>query len=170
MPELVCPVCRADIEPDLLEQTGNSECPFCGADVSQLPLETPVSTMGLEARPELLNPMESSANRADSAASVSRELPPLPAGSKLQVIEADDERLILYIPAGGKSVAGFGVFALVWNGFMAVLRESYSENDVPVYHVAVDGTNGTAKFGTPLSEAEKNWLVKIVNDFLGVLT
>jgi hypothetical protein len=49
----------------------------------------------------------------------------------------------------------------------AELVESYQENDVPVYAVAIEGTDRTAKFGTALSREEKIWLVTIINSFFG---
>lgn len=50
----------------------------------------------------------------------------------------------------------------------AGLVESYKENDVPIYAVAVNGENRTAKFGTALSKEEKDWFVQTINTFLGV--
>jgi hypothetical protein len=49
----------------------------------------------------------------------------------------------------------------------AELVESYQENDVPVYAVAIEGTDRTAKFGTALSREEKSWLVATINTFFG---
>ena len=49
----------------------------------------------------------------------------------------------------------------------AELVESYQENDVSVYAVAIEGTDRTAKFGTPLSREEKDWLVDTINTFFG---
>jgi len=48
----------------------------------------------------------------------------------------------------------------------ARLEESYSENNVPVYRVAIQGLDRKEKFGTQLSPAEKNWLVLVINRFL----
>lgn len=48
----------------------------------------------------------------------------------------------------------------------ASLQESYSENDTPVHCIAVEGTDGTIKFGTPLTVAEKDWFVDTINAFL----
>lgn len=49
----------------------------------------------------------------------------------------------------------------------AALVESYQQNDVPVYAVAIEGTDRTAKFGTALSREEKDWLVTTINTFFG---
>ena len=49
----------------------------------------------------------------------------------------------------------------------AELRSSYSENDQPVYHVAVDGADDSEKFGTALSYDEKEWIARTINQFLG---
>ena len=40
------------------------------------------------------------------------------------------------------------------------------QNDVPVYAVAVNGTKRKAKFGTFLSQEEKDWLVDRINRHL----
>ncbi|MBS0262985.1 MAG: hypothetical protein JSS02_13655 [Planctomycetes bacterium] len=48
----------------------------------------------------------------------------------------------------------------------AVLVEAYSQNEVPVYRVEVPGSPRAARFGTALSEREKEWLVDRINDFL----
>src|SRR5690606_37174530 len=52
------------------------------------------------------------------------------------------------------------------DGVRADLHSSYEVNDKPVYHIALPGTERTLKFGTPLSQREKDWLVSIINDFL----
>lgn len=49
----------------------------------------------------------------------------------------------------------------------AALQEAYQQNNHPVYCVAVNGTNRTEKFGTSLSDGEKDWLVDTINAFLG---
>ncbi len=48
----------------------------------------------------------------------------------------------------------------------ADLVEAYSENDRPVYTVAVYGTDRTEKFGTALTREEKEWFVRVINGFL----
>ncbi|MFN0052977.1 MAG: hypothetical protein ACKV0T_12390 [Planctomycetales bacterium] len=52
----------------------------------------------------------------------------------------------------------------------AELVEAYSQNDTPVYRIEVGGIGTPAKFGTALSDEEKNWLVDRINAFLGVET
>lgn len=49
----------------------------------------------------------------------------------------------------------------------ASLQESYSENDVPVYRLEIDGVSKQEKFGTALSLVEKQWLAQTINRFLG---
>lgn len=49
----------------------------------------------------------------------------------------------------------------------ASLKEAYSENDVPVYKIEIKGTNRSESFGTALTDAEKDWLVDRINEFLG---
>jgi hypothetical protein len=111
MPEFNCPECNAAIEPDLVETTGRAECPFCAADLSSLGL--PVAAD---------RPRDRGADFIATSESVGvvRELPALPAKSQIQVVESTDERMVFYIPGGGKSAAGIGCFALLWNGFMGV--------------------------------------------------
>lgn len=50
----------------------------------------------------------------------------------------------------------------------AELVESYSENDVPVYAIQMEGIGETEKFATGLSYEEKRWLASTINRFLGV--
>lgn len=45
----------------------------------------------------------------------------------------------------------------------ATLAEAHSQNDVPVYSVAIDGKNRTIRFGTSLSNGEKDWIVDRIN-------
>lgn len=116
MRDLNCPTCNADIEPDLLERTGKAECPFCGADVSHLSVK-PLGAV--EPRPA--NRLESRADgqktpsESETSSTSSLDLPPLPAGSQIQVIEASTNRLIFQLPAGGKQVMrnGWEVFRFI---------------------------------------------------------
>ena len=249
MPDLICSVCHADVEPDLLESTGAAVCPFCGADLAHLSAAFSASA----SRPAH---SEAAGAPGDSLPRGASSAPALPPGSKLQVVEDSEERLVFYLPGGGKHARGLGFFALVWNGFMcvftgimgfamiwgkgprgrpgnlellgmlafdglfwliglvllgiwikmkyertfvlldfqrvaiqrvlfgkkrireftlgpatqAVLAESYKQNNIPVYHVAIAGTNATAKFGTTLSDGEKTWLVNRINSFFGIAT
>ncbi len=48
----------------------------------------------------------------------------------------------------------------------AELVESYQQNEQPVYRIEVQGQERAVKFGTSLSDAEKDWLVDRLNDFL----
>lgn len=51
----------------------------------------------------------------------------------------------------------------------ARLVESYSVNDVPVHAIHVAGEGRTVKFGTQLSEPEKQWLCDAINRYLSPL-
>src|SRR6516165_4422252 len=108
MPELLCPNCRAAIKPDLVDDSGRAECPFCGNDWSLL--EEPVL------------PAATFIPDADTVAAPARSQggSPLPVGSRVKVIEEDHDRLVLYIPGGGKQAAALGCFAVLWNGFMCI--------------------------------------------------
>lgn len=48
----------------------------------------------------------------------------------------------------------------------AKLATSFSQNDEPVYHVEVKGSDRTEKFGLRLDDDDKNWLVRAFNSFL----
>jgi hypothetical protein len=48
----------------------------------------------------------------------------------------------------------------------ADLAVSYSENDVPVYRLEIDGQARTEKFGTALTRNEKEWIKRTINRFL----
>lgn len=52
----------------------------------------------------------------------------------------------------------------------AELVESYQQNGHPVYRIEVSGNGAAAKFGTGLSDDEKNWIVDRINEFLGLPT
>ena len=171
---------------------------------------------------------------------------PPPAGSRIQIIEADENRQVIFIPEGGKRSKSIGLFALIWNSIIgivsagiflagggkelpvlfvipflglfwlvglgmlfwwlkmrftrttllleaeriviqriflgrksitetslkpdshATLLVAYEEDNVPVYTVAIEGTDRTAKFGTRLSREEKNWFIENLNRFLNV--
>lgn len=49
----------------------------------------------------------------------------------------------------------------------AELVEAYSQNDSPVYCIAVTGIGREEKFGTSLEPLEKEWLVQAINSFIG---
>ncbi len=242
MPELTCPQCRAAVSPDQVDDSGSVECPFCTHQWSLL--ELPQATC-----PPADSEPVTAVSRSISGIASTIDLPRLPAGSQIKVVDAEDDRLVLYIPGGGKSAAGLGFFAVLWNGFMclftalalagvlqgngnegpsvlgllaflglfwavgagigwfwiklkyertfllldrdrlviqrvlfnrkridetlltadsrAALVESYQQNDTPVYRIEVQGSIRAAKFGTGLADAEKDWLVDRINDFLG---
>jgi uncharacterized Zn finger protein (UPF0148 family) len=242
MKELACPKCRAAINSELVDDTGSVECPFCGHEWSLLEVPEAGSDF-VEGEPV------TGVVRTISGITSQIQLPGLPAGSQIKVVEATEDRLVLYIPGGGKSANALAFFAALWNGFMllftgialggalhgkgidappllglvaflglfwavglglafywmklkyertfllvdrdrlvvkrvlfkrnrvdetalasdsrAALVESYQQNDCPVYRVEVQGPGGKAKFGTSLADAEKDWLVDRINDFLG---
>ena len=235
MSEFSCPGCHATLDEDTLARLESPECPFCGQELPQAML----------AASERFRPAEVSASPKASDTDASTIAATLPPKSRIQVVEASPDRLLLYIPAGGsRQTRGLGFFALFWNGFMAVftsiwavvggkdvpwfflvpflglfwliglvmlgfwirmrfsrffvlveptrfslqrvlfnrkttktaelgpesraeLVESYRENNVPVYAVAVTGTPRTIKFGVGLTPAEKDWLVEQINRMLG---
>jgi uncharacterized Zn finger protein (UPF0148 family) len=113
MPELACPECRAAIKPDLVDDTGRVECPFCRH--SWWLLELPQA----QCPPAEL---ESVAGVTRSLAGITSPitLPAPPAGSQIKVVEAAENRFVLYIPAGGKSATALGCFAAAWNGAMCL--------------------------------------------------
>jgi hypothetical protein len=43
---------------------------------------------------------------------------PLPAKSRIEVVESSDDRRVIVIPPGDPGNSGIGCFATVWNGFM----------------------------------------------------
>ncbi len=49
----------------------------------------------------------------------------------------------------------------------ANLEVSYTENDVPVYRIRIDGVSKKETFGTALTRTEKQWLVQTINRYLG---
>lgn len=240
MADFTCPQCHAAVESDLIESTGKAECPFCGADLSQIGLPEPAAAA---TQPEL-----ETIEIPNSTAAPVGQFPALPEKSRIKVVEATDSRLVLYIPGGGAQATGIGCFALIWNLFMcaftppwvfgmlqggnngppllfiipflglfwavglgmafawmkmkfqrtfllldrdqvalqrvffnrkrleetmltggsrAELVESYKQNDQPVYRIEIRGKGRNAKFGTALSDDEKNWLVDRINEFLG---
>jgi len=238
MKELACPECRASINPELVDDAGRVECPFCNHEWSLL-----------EATPDCEILDSAAGVMVGGSTTLAMTLPTPPIGSLSKVVEATEDRLVLYIPGGGKQARGLGCFAVLWNGFLclftpmmfvglmkgggndappllgmvgfiglfwtvglvigwfalklkyertfllldrdrlvvqrvlfkrkrfeetnlepaarAALVESYQQNDCPVYRIEVPGTNRAAKFGTSLGDAEKDWLVDRINDFLG---
>ncbi len=245
-----CPHCRASLRNDLVEQTGQPICPFCGRAVP-FGDDADVSPRTPELSPPRLAPdlIDAWARSGEPVAQSAIDLPPPPANNTVEVIESTEKRLVLFIPGGGTQTRSMGAFALFWNLFMVVvtpamtaglffggpvmtpwlvlgllaflglfwaiglgflyywlklkyertlilaererlavqrilfgkkrivttalgpdsragLVEAYSDNDRPVYRVEVSGLNGKAKFGTALSNAEKDWLVDCLHQFL----
>ena len=176
-----------------------------------------------------------------------------PDGSRIEVAEASDARVVMTIPPGGKRARGMGCFALAWlaitvpvgltflwatvdpevkwegdgrpplwgiglffavfwsiglgMGYVALrmrfeslmlclepdrlsiqrsflgrkklstielnenscadMELSYTENDVPVYRIRIDGVSRKETFGTALTRNEKQWVSQTINRFLG---
>ena len=236
--QTICPRCQARLDLETLRDSAASVCPFCAADISEL-----------LARGEIGDRQELSAVEmglelgAGQPASMA-----VPPGSKIQVMEHTPDKLVLYLPAGGRGT-GLGCFAMAWNGFMVVftsffvfagfgkgdfegnplvgvfvfglfwavglviawiavkmryertflyldaqravlkrmlfsfnsrcetelgpssraeLQEAYSVNDNPVYRVAIVGGSRSFGFGVSQSDADKEWLVDVINRQLGV--
>ena len=223
MRPLTCPECRASLDAEAIDTTGVWECPYCGQPLPEVQEEPVAVTL----RDERL---------ADENRIVAASDSP-PAGSRIEVYEASDERLVVLVPPGGKEARGLGCFATMWNLFMVVfttiwvsagpldfgplafialfwligiglligwlklkyertlllvepsrvvvqhilfgckqqqetelfsksratLAEAYSQNDVPVYSVAINGKDRTIRFGTSLTNGEKDWLVDRIN-------
>src|SRR5260221_13812525 len=114
MPEMACPECHAAIKPDLVDDTGRVECPFCNHAWSLIELPQ-AKCPSAESEPV------TRVARTFSGITSKFELPPLPAGSQIKVVEAADDRLVIYIPGGGKTGTGPGCFPLTGNGFMCLL-------------------------------------------------
>lgn len=224
--ERTCPHCRASLDDDLAERTGEAHCPFCGKDVSAL-----YDSDGFH--------VSSSGRQVDDD---DRAPPP----GILEVVEWTDDRLVIAIPPGGTGMKGMGCFAVVWLGitvvvgmgfvaggigggfqwelifpfviialFLAIglgmlyavvrarymttylllerdrlavqrilfgrksttvthlngksqarLETSFEQNDQPVYHIEIKGSNRQEKFGVRLGDEEKQWLTRACNAFL----
>jgi hypothetical protein len=112
-----CPACHADLEGSAAFDAERPVCPFCGVELS-----------GESVRED----------RADSAAAIGSgdrsSLPTLPDKSRIEIVEASAERLVLHVPPGGEQTGGIGCFALAWNGFMCVFT--------PPWFFAMKGGNG----------------------------
>ncbi len=113
MPQLDCPECRAEIKPDLVDDAGRVECPFCRH--SWALLELPQAKCDAE---EIQT--DTGVTRSLPGITSKIPLPALPAGSQIRVVEATEDRFVLYIPGGGKSATGLGCFAVAWNGAMCL--------------------------------------------------
>jgi hypothetical protein len=106
---VVCQSCRASLEDDQFASTGVAECPFCGAALPDL------------GAPAVVHPLDSDEQSAEPRALV----PGLPAGSRVQLMEAGRDRQVIYIPPGGKETTSLGCFALFWNLFMVVFTGAW---------------------------------------------
>jgi hypothetical protein len=139
MAQPVCPSCRADLDDDLVASTGAAKCPFCGADLSgidfapvetlpevpfedALTAETAISAVADDTEFDApLNERRPGARLSTGAApSALRAELPLPAKSRIEVVESTADRRVIAVPAGGHGTAAIGFFAIVWNGFMLV--------------------------------------------------
>ncbi len=105
MTQFVCPGCQVLLDTDWLAQNETAKCPFCGEDLPsfEFVVDTADGVSGLSETPEALQSTGP------------------PTGSKGQIVESNDERKVIFVPAGGRRVRGLGVMALVWNSFMAVI-------------------------------------------------
>ncbi len=61
----------------------------------------------------------------------------VPAGSRLELIEASPDHLLIYVPAGGQRSRGIGFFALLWNAitgvvFAGILAAGAKQQDAPL--------------------------------------
>jgi hypothetical protein len=106
MPESVCPHCQAAIDPDQIRLAGQGACPFCGAELLSLCPEAAATASA-----------DGDETWADSP---SRTLPPLPESSRISIVESTDDRLVIYIPGGGRHAAALGFFVLLWNGLLCI--------------------------------------------------
>src|SRR5262245_57199354 len=111
MAGFTCPKCGAEISPDLIEADGCTECPFCEADLSILGLLPQPAVVAESAK-------LSTEDLSESSGSLLRKLPALPSKSRINVVESTNNRLVFYIPGGGKAATAVGCFALAWCGFM----------------------------------------------------
>jgi uncharacterized Zn finger protein (UPF0148 family) len=113
MPQLACPECRAEIKSDLVDDAGRVECPFCRHSWSLLDLPH------AECDAEVTEPV-TGVSRSLPGITSKIPMPALPAGSQIRVVEAAEDRFVLYIPGGGKSATALGCFAVAWNGAMCL--------------------------------------------------
>ena len=86
-----CPSCKANVESDLYESAGQTYCPYCGTDLSDfLQIDSFKSTD------------EFSSEEVTAGSAINSELNPLPRKSRVEIIQASPERLVLHIPPCGK--------------------------------------------------------------------
>jgi len=96
-----CPACHAEIA----DVAGTSNCPFCGTTLE---------------RSESSWTASDSSDLSPAAAHGESPVPPLPDQSRIEIVAADEDHLVLHLPPGGSNARGLGCFALFWNGFMTI--------------------------------------------------
>ena len=110
MAEPICPQCHAALDADLIDSTGAAECPFCGKDLSEI-------DFGVS--PNETDDADDNITASVSVSSVSADVA-LPVTSRIELIDTDPSRMVIYIPSGGNKARSIGIFALAWNGFLVV--------------------------------------------------
>ncbi|HSG72216.1 MAG TPA: hypothetical protein VLA12_17500 [Planctomycetaceae bacterium] len=115
-----CQACGASIDRDELISRGLSHCTACGEQLdASLFKDSKLSGLGIP----LTHP---------------------PLGSRIEIIEADDNRLMLSLPPGGRRSSSLGCFALVWTSFssaiaVAMVAGVIAEDEFPVAALAIPG-------------------------------
>lgn len=108
-----CPHCHAHVSPVTLRGNQSTSCPFCGRDVSGVlaQWEAARHAVGKDAR--------------DAGYEVlGKRIEPVPAKSRIEVVEATPERLVLFIPPASRDHADrvrWLVFQICLAAFMVVL-------------------------------------------------
>ena len=118
--EAVCPRCHAQLDLATLQSIGEHTCPFCETDLSDL-FERPSES---EAEPEWGGEIAVGTGSPGMPTDRRRaDVPdhPLPAESRLQIVQSDGERLVLSIPPGGRGEKSLWVFALCFMGVLAFI-------------------------------------------------
>lgn len=117
---IFCRSCGASVDRNDLVSRGLEHCTSCGEQLDAL----------------LFN---------DSKLSeVEIPLRPPPPGSRIEIIEADNNRLMLSIPPGGKRSRSLGCFALVWTLisvpiFVGMLAGGMADDDFPLAIALIPG-------------------------------
>lgn len=106
MRPLTCPECRTSLDAKAIDSAGVWECPSCGQPLPEVQEQPPEVSL----RGEPLTDENGVAVVSGSP----------PAGSRIEVHEASDERLVVFVPPGGKAARGLGRCATMWNLFMVV--------------------------------------------------
>ena len=112
--EAACPRCHAQLDVELLRDSGARTCPFCEADVSAA-LETagPFETRSGWGKPESWP--------SDSSEAAPPPVDPLPAESRLQIVQVEEGRLVLFLPPGGRAGNSLWVFVFVFTAILAFI-------------------------------------------------